>query len=226
MLLARGVHVRTVCMKKLRILIADDHPLVRHGLRSVLEAQEGWVVCGEAENGRSAVKLGLELKPDVFLIDVTMPELNGLDATRQICRERPNAPILILTMHESDQLRADLIRAGARGCLLKSESPRQLLAAVEAVANGKSYFTHHGPGGSGPNERGSATGGVPARLSTREREIVQLLAEGRTNKEIAALLSIAYKTVDAHRTNIMKRLNMHSVAEVVRYAVRERIIQA
>ena len=102
-------------MKKLRILIADDHPLVRHGLRSVLEAQEGWTVCGEAEDGRSAVKLGLQLKPDVFLIDVTMPELNGLDATRQICREQPDALILILTMHESDQLRADLIRAGAKG---------------------------------------------------------------------------------------------------------------
>ncbi|MFN2621630.1 MAG: response regulator [Chthoniobacterales bacterium] len=215
-------------MKKLRILIADDHPLVRHGLRSVLEAQEGWTVCGEAENGRSAVKLGLELKPDVFLIDVTMPELNGLDATRQICRERPNAPILILTMHESDQLRADLIRAGARGCLLKSDSPRQLLAAVEAIANGNSYFTHRVTVATDTNARGPnhTTAQTSARLSAREREIVQLLAEGRTNKEIAALLSIAYKTVDAHRTNIMKRLNMHSVAELVRYAVRERIIQA
>jgi DNA-binding NarL/FixJ family response regulator len=213
-------------MKKLRILIADDHPLVRHGLRSVLEAQEGWTVCAEAENGRSAVKLGMELKPDVFLIDVTMPELNGLDATRQICRERPNAPILILTMHESDQLRADLIRAGARGCLLKSDSPRQLLAAVEAVANGKSYFTHNMAGAAGRDDHGSTAVEAPARLSAREREIVQLLAEGRTNKEIATLLSIAYKTVDAHRTNIMKRLHMHSLAELVRYAVRERIIQA
>jgi DNA-binding NarL/FixJ family response regulator len=215
-------------MKKLRILIADDHPLVRHGLRSVLEAQEGWTVCGEAEDGRSAVKLGLELKPDVFLIDVTMPELNGLDATRQICRERSDAAILILTMHESDQLRADLIRAGARGCLLKSDSPRQLLAAVEAVASGKQYFTHRVTGPIGSNERSPnhTTVETPVRLSAREREIVQLLAEGRTNKEIAALLSIAYKTVDAHRTNIMKRLNMHSLADLVRYAVRERIIQA
>lgn len=215
-------------MKNLRILIADDHPLVRHGLRSVLETQKGWTVCGEAEDGRSAVKLGLELKPDVFLIDVTMPELNGLDATRQICRERPNAPILILTMHESDQLRVDLLRAGARGCLLKSDSPRQLLAAVEAVASGKSYFTNRVSGASGQSDRTSnkPTAETPARLSAREREIVQLLAEGRTNKEIATLLSIAYKTVDAHRTNIMKRLNMHSLAELVRYAVRERIIQA
>jgi DNA-binding NarL/FixJ family response regulator len=211
-------------MKKLRILIADDHPLVRQGLRSVLETQEGWTVCAEAENGRAAVKLGLELKPDVFLIDVTMPELNGLDATRQLCRERPNAAVLILTMHESDQLCADLMRAGARGCLLKSDSPRQLLAAVEAVASGKQYFTSFIAAG----DKASAETPVrsPARLSAREREIVQLLAEGRTNKEIATFLGIAFKTVDAHRTNIMKRLNMHSVAELVRYAIRERIIEA
>ena len=211
-------------MKRLRILIADDHPLVRQGLRSVLEAQEGWTVCGEAEDGRSAVKLGLELKPDVFLIDVTMPELNGLDATRQIRRERPDAAILILTMHESDQLCSDLVRAGARGYLLKSDSPRQLLAAVEAVASGKQFFT---PLATTVREMPPGpTARTPARLSAREREIVQLLAEGRTNKEIATLLGIAFKTVDAHRTNIMKRLNMHSVAEVVRYAIRERIIQA
>jgi DNA-binding NarL/FixJ family response regulator len=211
-------------MKKLRILIADDHPLVRQGLRSVLEAQEGWSVCGEAEDGRRAVKLGLELKPDVFLIDVTMPELNGLDATRQIRRERPDAAILILTMHESDQLCADIMRAGARGYLLKSDSPRQLLAAVEAVASGKQFFTPLAT--TSRNASPAATAPTPARLSAREREIVQLLAEGRTNKEIATLLGIAFKTVDAHRTNIMKRLNMHSVAEVVRYAIRERIIQA
>ncbi len=207
-------------MKKLRILIADDHALVRQGLRSVLESQEGWTVCGEAEDGRSAVKLGLELKPDVFLIDVTMPVLNGLDATRQICRERPTAAILILTMHESDQLCEDLIRAGARGCVLKSESPRQLLAAVEAVAGGHKYFTRLQHGGL---EQGGPK--APPRLSAREREIVQLLAEGKTNKDIATHLSIAYKTVDAHRTNIMKRLAIHSVAELVRYAIRERIIQ-
>ena len=215
-------------MKKLRILIADDHPLVRHGLRSVLESQPGWTVCAEAEDGRSAVKLGLELKPDVFLMDVTMPELNGLDATRRLRRERPDAAILILTMHESDQLCADLIRAGARGCLLKSDSPRQLLAAVEAVASGKQYFTPHVTSRAGPADGMSAAGAgrMPVRLSAREREIVQLLAEGRTNKEIATLLGIAFKTVDAHRTNIMKRLNMHSVAEVVRYAIRERIIEA
>ena len=214
-------------MKNLRILIADDHALVRQGLRSVLEAQPGWTVCGEAENGRQAVKLGRELKPDIFLLDVTMPELNGLDATKQICRNRPDAAILILTMHESDQLCADAIHAGARGCVLKSDSPRQLLAAVEAVATGKQYFTRlirDMSDGHGISATGMAR--APLRLSAREREIVQLLAEGRTNKEIAALLGIAFKTVDAHRTNVMRRLSMHSTAELVRYAVRERIIQA
>lgn len=209
-------------MRKLRILIADDHSLVRQGLRSVLEAQPGWSVCAEAEDGRSAVKMGRELKPDVFLIDVTMPELNGLDATRQICRDRPGAAILILTMHESDQLYADVMRAGASGCVLKSDSPRQLLAAVEAVATGKQYFTRVVPL---RTQDGGTSALMPARLSAREREIVQLLAEGRTNKEIATLLGIAFKTVDAHRFNIMRRLSLHSVAELVRYAVREGIIQ-
>jgi len=212
-------------MKKLRILIADDHALVRQGLRSVLEAQSGWTVCGEAENGRQAVKLGLEMRPDIFLLDVTMPGLNGLDATRQISRNIPGAAILILTMHESDQLCADLMQAGASGCVLKSDSPRQLLAAVEAVAAGKQYFARLLPYVMQARGKGSAAR-VSTRLSAREREIVQLLAEGRTNKEIASLLGIAFKTVDAHRTNVMRRLSMHSVAELVRYAVREQIIQA
>jgi DNA-binding NarL/FixJ family response regulator len=215
-------------MKKLRILIADDHALVRHGLRSVLEAQPGWTVCCEAENGREAVKLGLEMRPDIFLLDVTMPELNGLDATRQISRSIPGARILILTMHESDQLCADVMEAGASGCVLKSDSPRQLLAAVEAVAAGKQYFARSLSHLTQSRVRGlaQAAARMPARLSAREREIVQLLAEGRTNKEIASLLGIAFKTVDAHRTNVMRRLSMHSVSELVRYAVRERIIQA
>jgi DNA-binding NarL/FixJ family response regulator len=210
-------------MKKLRILIADDHPLVRQGLRSVLEAQPGWTVCAEAEDGRDAVRLGLEQKPDVFLIDFSMPELNGLEATRQIRRERPDAAILILTMHESDQLCADLIEAGASGCVLKKDSLRQLLAGVEAVAAGKQYFTRlisrQSDDAEGIIER------VPERLSAREREIIQLLGEGHTSKEIATLLAVAYKTVDAHRTNIMRRLNLHSVADLVRYAIREGIIQ-
>ena len=214
-------------MKNLRILIADDHALVRRGLRSVLEAQPGWTVCGEAQDGREAVKLGLKLRPHIFLLDVTMPELNGLDATRQICRSLPGTPVLILTMHESEELCAEAVQAGASGCVLKSDSPRQLLAAVEAVAAGGKYFTR--PTGYATQSGGQRLGGggaLPPRLSAREREIVQLLAEGHTSKEIASRLGIAFKTVDAHRTNIMRRLNIHALADLVRYAVRERIIQA
>jgi DNA-binding NarL/FixJ family response regulator len=214
-------------MKKLRILIADDHALVRQGLRSVLEAQTNWTVCGEAQDGREAVKLALKLRPGIVLLDVTMPELNGLDATRQICRGLPGTPILILTMHESEELCGEAVQAGASGCVLKSDSPRQLLAAIEAVAAGGKYFPrptgHVTPSG---GQRGGGGGAVQPRLSAREREIVQLLAEGRTSKEIASRLGIAFKTVDAHRTNIMRRLNVHAVADLVRYAVREHIIQA
>jgi DNA-binding NarL/FixJ family response regulator len=212
-------------MKNLRILIADDHALVRRGLRSVLEARTGWTVCGEAQNGREAVKLGLKLRPDIFLLDVTMPELNGLDATRQICRALPTASILILTMHESEELCGEAMQAGARGCVLKSDSPRQLLEAVETVAAGRKYFPRP-PAPRSVGQRSSGDGAGPPRLSAREREIVQLLAEGHTSKEIASRLGIAFKTVDAHRTNIMRRLNVHAVADLVRYAVRERIIQA
>lgn len=214
-------------MKNLKILIADDHALVRRGLRSVLEAQTNWTVCGEAQDGREAVKLAIKLRPDIVLLDVTMPELNGLDATRQICRRLPSTPILILTMHESEELCGEAIQAGASGCVLKSDSPRQLLAAVEEVAAGGKYFTR--PTGHATKSGGQRLdGGAPVlpRLSAREREIVQLLAEGHTSKEIAARLGIAFKTVDAHRTNIMRRLNIHAVADLVRYAVRERIIQA
>lgn len=210
-------------MKNLRIFIADDHPLVREGLRCVLQAQPGWTVCGEAEDGRTAVKLGLELKPDVYLIDISMPQLNGLDVTRQIRRDHPNAAILIVTIHEADQLCSELMQAGASGCLVKSDGPRQLLAAVEAVAGGKQYFTHRIPN-QPPGAEVSVDPTLP-HLTNREREIVQLLAEGRTNKEIAALLGISYKTVDAHRTNIMRRLGLHSFANLVRYAIRERIVQ-
>jgi DNA-binding NarL/FixJ family response regulator len=214
-------------MNNLRILIADDHALVRQGLRSVLEAQTGWTVCGEAQDGREAVKLGLKLRPDIFLLDVTMPNLNGLDATRQICRALPGTPILILTMHESEELCAEAVQAGASGCVLKSDSPRQLLAAIEAVAAGGKYFTRPtGYAAQSSGQRLGNGGAMPPRLSTREREIVQLLAEGHTSKEIASRLGIAFKTVDAHRTNIMRRLNVHVVADLVRYAVRERIIQA
>ena len=218
-------------MRTLKILLADDHPLMRQGIRSVLEGQPGWTVCGDASNGREAVAMAKRLSPDVAVIDITMPELNGLEAARQIRREMPSVEVLILTMHDSDALIAGALEAGARGCVLKSESGRLLLAAVDAVAQHKPFLVGKVAeivmGRSLKIEvDGQDTVPLQHRLSSREREVVQLVAEGRTNKEIATELGVSVKTVDAHRTNIMRRLNVHSVADLVRYAIRNRIIEA
>ncbi len=218
-------------MRALKILLADDHPLMRQGIRSVLEGQPGWTVCGDASNGREAVAMAKRLSPDVAVIDITMPELNGLEAARQIRREMPSVEVLILTMHDSDALIAGALEAGARGCVLKSESGRLLLAAVDAVAQHKPFLAGKVAevvmGRSLKIEvDGQDTVPLQHRLSSREREVVQLVAEGRTNKEIATELGVSVKTVDAHRTNIMRRLNVHSVADLVRYAIRNRIIEA
>ncbi len=218
-------------MKSLRILIADDHPLVRQGIRTVIEAQPGWTLGWEADDGREAVRLALKYQPDVIILDLSMPELNGIDATRYILKEIPSAAILILTMHESENLAADILEAGAYGYVLKSDTPRLLVSAIESVADHKPFFA--GKAGAlliqshlKTVKGGQEEGGRGARLSSREREIVQLLAEGNTNKDVATRLGISVKTVDAHRTNIMRRLGFHSIAELVRYAVREKIIQA
>ena len=218
-------------MSALRILLADDHPLMQQGIRSVLESQSGWTVCGEAGNGREAVAMAKRLSPDVAVLDITMPELNGLEAARQIRRETPSVEVLILTMHDSDALVAGALEAGARGCILKSDSSRLLVAAVEAVAQRKPFFAGKVAEvvmGASLKAEDLEEGAVAMhhRLSAREREVVQLVAEGRTNKEIATKLNISVKTVDAHRTNIMRRLSLHSAAELVRYAIRNKIIEA
>src|ERR1700738_726904 len=216
-------------MKELKILLADDHPLMRQGIRSMLESQPGWTVCGDAGNGREAVAMAKRLSPDVAVIDITMPKLNGLEAARQIRCEMPSVEVLILTMHDSDALIAGALEASARGCILKSDSARLLIAAVDTVAQRKPFFA----GRVGEMVMSRSLKGeedeedtVALRLSSREREVVQLVAEGRTNKEIATELGISVKTVDAHRTNIMRRLNIHSVTELVRYAIRNKIIEA
>ena len=218
-------------MKELKILLADDHPLMRQGIRSMLESQPGWTVCGDAGNGREAVAMAKRLSPDVAVIDITMPELNGIEAARQIRREMPSVEILILTMHHSDALIAGALEAGARGCILKSDSARLLIAAVEAVAQHKPFLAGKvAEAVMGRSLKGEVdeedTVALDHRLSAREREVVQLVAEGRTNKEIATELGVSVKTVDAHRMNIMRRLNVHSVAELVRYAIRNKIIEA
>jgi DNA-binding NarL/FixJ family response regulator len=209
-----------------RILLADDHDVVRRGLRQLLEDHEGWTVCGEATTGRQAVDMARELVPNVVILDLTMPELNGLDATRRIRNELPSTQVLIFTMHESEQLIRDVLAAGAKGYLLKSDAARYIVSAVEALAQGKPYF----------NLNVSATlldtflrsvkadkDSLPDPLTAREREIVQLLAEGKSNKQIATLLSISLKTVETHRAAIMRKLDAHSVVDLVRYAMRNNL---
>ncbi|MEI6166082.1 MAG: response regulator transcription factor [bacterium] len=218
-------------MNPLRILIADDHELIRKGLRALLESQAGWQICGEAVNGRQAVELARQLKPDITVMDVTMPELNGLDATRQILKDRPKTEVLILTVHESEQLVSEVLATGARGYILKGDTTRLLFTAIEAIAQHKPFFTGAASevvlgGYLRPVQPVQKEGLVLPRLTAREREIVQLLTEGGSNKEVAVALGISIKTVDAHRANVMHKLNLHSVTELVRYAIRNHIIAA
>jgi DNA-binding NarL/FixJ family response regulator len=218
-------------MKSLKILIADDHPLICLGLHALLEAQPGWSICAEAASGSEAVALALEHRPDVVITGVSLPEINGLDATRQIRRDSPGTEVVILTRHNSDKLVAEAYSAGALGYVLKTDNMRLLIAAVETVAQHRPFFSGSvagiGRGGLSRQDAVPPTNQRPGRLlSPRQREIVQRLAEGRTNKEIAATLGISAKTVDSHRTAIMRRLNIHSVTELVRYAIRETLIAA
>lgn len=218
-------------MKPTRILIADDHELVRRGLRAVLEDRPGWNVCGEAANGRQAIELARELKPDVIVMDVSMPELNGLEATRRIRKALPESEVLILTMHESEQLVREVLVAGARGYILKADTSRLLVAAIESLLQHKPFFTGTASevvlgGFLRPGQPVRAESRALSRLTAREREIVQLLTEGKTNKEVAVSLGVSVKTVDAHRANIMHKLNLHSVTDLVRYAIRNKIIEA
>jgi len=218
-------------MPTLRILVADDHEVVRRGLRALLESRPGWEVCGEATTGREAVEKARELKPDLVVLDITMPELNGLEATRQILKALPRTEVLVLTIHESEQVVHEVLEAGARGYVLKSDAGRDLVAAVQALSQHKPFLTlgvtemmlgAYQKGGLPQEEPGASH----SPLSPREREIVQLLAEGRSNKDVATTLNISVKTVETHRANIMLKLNLHSIGDLVRYAIRNGIIEA
>lgn len=212
-------------MATVRILIADDHTVVRAGLRALLESRAGWEVCGEAADGREAVEKATKLKPAVVVLDIGMPLLNGVEAARRIRKATPQTEILILTMHESEDLVQQVVEAGARGYILKDDADRILIAAVEAVRQHKSYFSTRVPRPVNGDASGEPVKNSRSRLTPREREIMQLLAEGKSNKEVAALLGISVNTAEAHRANIMLKLDLHSVTELVHYAIRKNIIR-
>jgi DNA-binding NarL/FixJ family response regulator len=214
-------------MKPARILIADDHEVFRRGLRSVLTDVPAWQVIAEAGDGAEAVQLAATLAPDIIVIDLSMPRLNGLDAARQIRSNMPTTQVLIVTAHESEQLVREVLDAGALGYLLKSDASALLVKAIESLLEGRPWFTSKV--GHLVLEGYLRTGrdGVNVDpLSTRERHIVQLLAEGRSNKEVARALHISVKTVETHRSNIMRKMGFTSLADLVRYAVRNKIVEA
>jgi len=216
-------------MSRIRILLADDHTVVRQGLRKVLEERPDWEVVAEAGDGREAVRLAEQFKPDVAILDVAMPLLNGIEATRQITRRVPGTRVLVLSMHADEAYVAQILQAGATGYLLKDSADVDLLQAVSEVGQGRSFFS--------PSiarvmlddyVRQLADKGITDRyesLSEREREIFQLIAEAKTNKEIASLLNVSPSTVETHRAHIMEKLDLHSAAEIVLYAVRRGVIR-
>lgn len=206
-----------------RILLADDHDVIRAGLRAILRESPRWQVCGEASTGRHAVDQCRELRPEVVIMDISMPDLNGLDATRELLKIQPETQVLVLSMHYSEQLVQEAFAAGARGYLLKSDAAAQLLPALEALSRQGCYFD---PGISDLLLRGYLKIGAPrqSELTERERQVVRLVAEGNSNKEIAAAFQISIKTVETHRNNIMRKLNLRSAADLVRYAVRHGIV--
>jgi len=217
-------------MNSLRILVADDHDIIRRGLRALLSSRAGWVVCAEAATGREAVILSEQHKPDIVVMDISMPDLNGLEAARRIRKQLPKTEVVILSLHYSDQLVREIVDAGARAYIMKSDADRDLLIAIEALADHRSFFTSRAAEMliDGFCRQSSITEPrvlLRNRLTSREREIVQLLAEGRSSKEVAVTLGISVKTAETHRANIMRKLELHSVSELVRYAVRNQIIE-
>ncbi len=213
----------------LQILVVDYHAVVRRGVRVLLESQEGWEVCGDATTGRDAVEQNRRLRPDVVVMDLSLPELNGLDATRQILKDAPNTEVLVLTMHQSEELARDVLQAGARGYVMKSDADENLITAVDSLRQHKPFLTsavaefvldHYvRRGDAAPDDH------APGAVTAREREIIQLVAEGQSNKRAALTLGISVKTIEAHRANIMRKLHLRSVSDLVRYAIRNRIVQ-
>ena len=214
-------------MTPLRILVADDHEVVRKGVRALLETHPDWHVLGEAIDGREAVEIASQTHPDVVILDIGMPGLNGLDAARQVHKVSPDSRILILTIHESEEIVQAVIDSGAMGYVLKSDAGRDLVAAIEALGRRKQFFTSRVAERVLERGSGSAAAGgerwEAVSLTAREREVIQLLAEGKSNKEVGDILGISVRTAETHRTNIMRKLGSHSLSDLVRYAIRNRI---
>lgn len=216
-------------MTQVRILVADDHDLIRRGVRTLAATQRGWRVVGEAVNGLEAVEKVEELRPDLAIVDITMPDLDGLEATRRIRQRVPETRVLILSMHESEQMVEQARMAGAQGYVLKSDLSNALLKAIHEVSQGKQFFT---PKASEAARRGRQNteaeqekiGPSKEPLTPREVEVIRLLAEGRNNKEIAAEWGISVRTVETHRAKVMLKLGLHSLTEIVRYAIRNKIV--
>jgi two-component system response regulator NreC len=210
-------------MKRIRILLADDHAVVRQGFKMILGAQPDMEIVGEAGNGREAIELAENLKPDIVVMDVAMPELNGIEATRRLAASVPHLRVVALSMHKDNVYVREILRAGARAYLLKDSVAADLVSAVRAVAQGEGYISPAVSNAVLDDYRKHVTNPIDL-LSSREREVLQMLAEGKTNKEIAAVLNLSVYTVDAHRGHIMEKLNVHSINELVRFAVRNGLI--
>lgn len=217
-------------MNQVRILLADDHDVVRRGIRCLLEERPNWVVCGEARTGREAVACAAAMQPDVAVLDLAMPDLNGIEATRQIAKVSSKTEVLLFTIHMTEALLPEVVSAGARGYLLKSDAAQYIVAAVESVAHHRPFFSPSVSAAAiGDLSRGGARQAGEAHaaqtLTPREREVTQLIAEGRSNKKIAILLDLSVKTVETHRAAVMRKLGVNSVAGVVRYAVRNHLTE-
>ncbi len=210
-------------MKLTRILLADDHAVVRQGFKMILDAQADMEIVGEAANGREAVELAAQLHPDIVVMDVAMPELNGIEATRRLLSDSPHTRVIALSMHKDSVYVREILRAGARGYLLKDSGADDLVKAIRAVAGGESYLSPAVSNAVLDDYRKHVTNPIDL-LTSREREVLQMLAEGKTNKEIAVVLNLSVYTVDAHRGRIMEKLNLHSINELVRFALRNGLI--
>jgi DNA-binding NarL/FixJ family response regulator len=210
-----------------RILIADDHDVVRTGVRSILESERGWEVCGEARNGHEAIDLTRRLKPDIVVLDFFMPRLNGLEAARQILRDMPEQKIIFLTVMDSEETARLILGVGAKGCVLKGDAANDLVVGINAVMRNRTYLTARLSNIVAEYARPHrGCGKTMLELTLREREVIQLVAEGYVTKDVATMLGISVKTAETHRNNAMRKLNIHSVAELVMYAVRNNLVQS